>query len=87
MLTIRGEYKCDDNFISVFSQGTMYTIPVNDNDHWGSISVGQKAACGIVLSQEKYDQWKAECNDVGTFELPEESDLEYPYDDEDSEFN
>ena len=84
MKKVKGVYQeISGGFIHLFSDNTLYTIPVNDNDNWACVTVGDITASGFPLTQEKFDQWKSECDREGTFELPEEEDIQYPYDDSD----
>lgn len=67
-MTIQGHYKKDDNFITVFCDGVMYTIARNTGD-WGALKVGKRAATGQLFAKEEYDRMVAECDQFGAFEL------------------
>lgn len=67
-MKIYGRYKTDENFTTVYSNNTVYTIARGTGD-WGSISVGERTAMGQILTQEVYDKWASECTKEGTFEL------------------
>lgn len=68
MTIIKGFYSQDNNFTTVFSNNTVYTIARNTGD-WGCRKVGEWLACGDKLTQATYDRWLSECSEVGTFEL------------------
>ena len=69
-MKITGKYEKDDNFITVYSNNTIYTIARN-TDNWGCVKVGERTAMGQILTQEAFDKWASECTEVGTFELSE----------------
>ena len=70
MKKIKGKYKTDQNFTTVYCDDTIYTIARNTGD-WGSVEVGQTTATGHIITQEIYDRWASECESEGTFELSE----------------
>ena len=63
-MKIRGNYKQDKNFITMFSNNAVYTIS-RDTGKWGCVRVGERAACGQILDQATYDEWEAACEKVG----------------------
>ena len=67
-MRITGKYEFDANFITVYTEDTMYTIARNSGDG-GYIKVGDKTASGLVITQELFDSWKEECQKEGTFEF------------------
>lgn len=69
-MKIKGKYKTDDNFISVYTENTLYTLAHNSSD-WGCVKVGERSATGHILNRETFEKWKAECTKEGTFELSE----------------
>lgn len=68
MKKIYGSYTEDDNFTTVFSNNTIYTI-ARATGEWGSVSVGNRTATGHVLDQESYDRMESECEYEGEFNL------------------
>lgn len=68
-MTITGKYNQDENFINVFTEDKMYTIPRNARLNWGYITVGQRTPQGVVFDKETFEKWKAKCTEEGTFEL------------------
>ena len=65
-MRITGKYEADENFTTIYSNNTVYTIAKNGD--WGSVKVGQQTNMG-VLSQDTYDEWVSKCTKEGTFEL------------------
>jgi hypothetical protein len=65
---ITGKYEKDQNFITVYSNNTMYTIARNAGN-WGSVKVGQVTKQGKTLTQERYNKFESACNKTGTFHL------------------
>lgn len=68
MRTITGKYEKDENFTTVYSNNTVYTI-ANATGSYSKVSVGEKIALGQILDQETYNRWASECEEEGTFEL------------------
>ena len=68
MKKIIGSYTEDENFTTVFSNNTVYTI-ARSTGEWGSISVGNRTATGHILDRETYDKWESECEYEGEFLL------------------
>lgn len=67
-MRVRGCYTKDDNFTTVFSSDTMYTIARNTGE-WGSVRVGGTFANGQPFTNADYEKMKEECDQVGTFVL------------------
>ena len=67
-MLIKGRYEKDDNFTTVYSNNTVYTIARGTGD-WGSVKVGETAYVGGVLTKERYNELEAQCVKEGTFEL------------------
>lgn len=67
-MIIKGLYKKDNNFITVFSDDTMYTIARNSGE-WGFVKVGGTLATGQKFSKSDYEKFKKECTKVGIFTL------------------
>ena len=67
-MIIKGKYEEDSNFFTVYSNNKMYTIAKNSND-WGCLSVGGTSATGHILTQERYNEMEASCEEEGVFEL------------------
>lgn len=70
-MKITGRYTVDENFITVFTEDTMYTLCRRSTD-WGKRKVGEWLACGGELTCELFDSLAARCSKVGTFTLEEE---------------
>lgn len=68
MKKIKGKYKQDANFITMYVDNAIYTIS-RDTGKWGCVRVGERAACGQILDQSTYDEWEAACEKVGTYIL------------------
>lgn len=67
MKIILGKYEKDQNFTTVYSDNTMYTIA--RNGEWGAVKVGQMTAQGKILTQKVYNKWESECTNKGVFTL------------------
>lgn len=67
-MLITGKYERDDNFTTIYSNNTVYTIARGTGD-WGSLKVGKSACVGGVLAQERYNELESQCVKEGTFEL------------------
>lgn len=67
-MKITGKYEKDDNFTTVYSNNTIYTIARSTGD-WGCIKVGEITHTGHVLTQETYNEFEAKCQKEGIFEL------------------
>lgn len=68
-MKITGPYKMDQNFIYVFVGDTKYIIAKN-GDQWGSVTVGKPTAWkNQIWTKEQHEAEKADCSEVGTFEL------------------
>ena len=68
MQKIFGKYEQDENFTTVYSNNTVYTIARNTGD-WGCVVVGRRTATGHILTQDVYDEWESACEKEGTFVL------------------
>lgn len=71
-MQIKGKYKTDSNFIEVYTDDTLYTIPKNNPSSWGSLKVGQYSFSGKLFDRETFEEWKSECTKEGTFTLAED---------------
>lgn len=70
-MLVKGVYKLDGyGFREIYSENRIYIVALATGE-WTYISVGQRAANGMILTQERYNQLKADCNKTGEFELPE----------------
>jgi len=67
-MRVRGCYSKDENFITLFSSDTMYTIARNTGE-WGSVRVGGTFANGRTFTKADYERMKEDCDQVGTFVL------------------
>ncbi len=67
-MIIKGKFKKDENFITVYTEDTLYTIARN-TEEWGFRKVGEELACGGILTPETFEKWKLECTKEGTFNL------------------
>jgi hypothetical protein len=67
-MKITGKYEIDENFTTVYSNNTIYTI-ANATDSYSKVSVGQKTALGQILTQEAYYKMASECEEEGSFEI------------------
>lgn len=67
-MRVRGCYTKDSNFITLFSNDTMYTIARNTGE-WRSVRVGGTFANGRPFTKADYERFKEECDQVGTFVL------------------
>lgn len=65
---IHGSYMEDENFITVFTDDTMYQIAQNSGE-WAYRKVGSVLANGVRLTKDLFDSWKEECEMKGTFVL------------------
>ena len=70
-MKITGKYIKDDNFITLFSNGTIYTIARNSDD-WGAVSIGEKTAMGVLVTPKNYAEYEKRAEKSGTFTLDEE---------------
>lgn len=71
-MKITGKYYRDENFTWVFTGDTVYTI-ARKTGEWGCRKIGKEMFTGGVLTQRLYDEWAAEAQETGTFELKEEA--------------
>ena len=69
-MQITGKYEQDQNFTTVYTEDTLYTVARSTGD-WSSVKIGDRMANGHVLTPDLFQQWKAECTEEGTFNLPE----------------
>lgn len=69
-MKIKGKFRKDSNFTTVFAENAIYTIARNSGD-WGCVKAGGCLAVGGVLTQEIYNKWESKCTESGTFELGE----------------
>lgn len=69
-MTITGKYEQDQNFTTVYTEDTLYTIARNTGS-WSFRKVGEKLAFSGILTPELFKEWKSECTKEGTFELSE----------------
>lgn len=70
VIRVQGAYKNDGyGFREIYSENRIYTVALATGE-WSYISVGQRAANGMILTQEIYNQLKAGCDKTGEFELP-----------------
>ena len=67
-MKITGKYTRDENFTTVYTDNTVYTIARNTGE-WAAVAVGERTAMGQILDQDTYDEWVSECAKEGTFEL------------------
>lgn len=67
---IRGKYEEDSNFILVYADDYLYTIPKNRPADWARIKVGDKGSYGGMLTADLYEAWRAACTKEGVFKLP-----------------
>lgn len=67
-MTIYGKYTIDTNWIIMFCDNTIYTVARNSGD-WGSITVGETAYVGGILTQEAYNEMASKADKVGTIVL------------------
>lgn len=67
-MTVFGVYTIDENWVTMFSDNTIYTIARNGGE-WGSIAVGDVAAGGGILTQEAYNEMASKAERVGTIVL------------------
>lgn len=68
-MTITGKYNTDQNFINVFTEDKLYTIPRNARSNWSYITVGDRTSQGVIFDMETFKKLKAECTEEDTFEL------------------
>lgn len=69
-MTVTGKFTRDDNFTTIYTADTMYTVARSTGD-WGCVKVGGRMANGYALTPDIFQQWKAECTEEGTFHLSE----------------
>ena len=70
-MTIKGKYIQDQNFTTVYTEDTLYTLARNSSD-WGCVKIGERTATGQILDRETFEKWKSKCTKEGTFELSED---------------
>lgn len=70
-MTIKGKYIQDQNFTTVYTEDTLYTLARNSSD-WGCVKIGERTATGQILDRETFEKWKSECTKEGMFELTED---------------
>lgn len=77
-MKISGKYSQDDDYVMIYSKDTLYTIDKGtlDCDTW---QIGAVLPSGETLTQELFDERKAQCTDEGVFVLQD--------DDEDDDMN
>lgn len=70
---ISGLFEVDDNFITVYHAGRVFTLARNANQdgtrNWGSIGIGQRTSTGHVLGYDAYARGQKRCEKSGTFAL------------------
>lgn len=71
-MQIKGKYKTDSNFIDVYTDDTLYTIPKNNPSSWGCLKVGQYSYSRQLFDRETFERGKSECTKEGTFTLAED---------------
>ena len=69
-MQITGKYEQDQNFTTVYTEDTLYTVARSTGD-WSSVKIGDRMANGYALTPDLFRQWKAECTEEGTFHLSE----------------
>ena len=69
-MTITGAYKKDQNFTTVYTEDTLYTIARNTGE-WSYVKVNDCLPDGHILTPEIFQELKAECTETGTFNLKE----------------
>lgn len=67
-MEIRGRYEKDSNFTTVYTDNCMCTIARNTGER-SCLEVGELAAVGGRLTQERYDELAGQCQNEGTFWL------------------
>ena len=67
-MIIKGRYKKDDNFTTIYANNCIYTIARNSGEY-ACLRVGQCAYIGGELTQERYNELENKCTQEGTFEL------------------
>ena len=67
-MKIKGKYKTDQNFITICSAGTIYTIARNSGQV-GSVAIGEYVFHGGKLTQKGYDQILSTCDQQGEFDV------------------
>lgn len=69
-MTVTGKFTRDDNFTTIYTVDTMYTVARSTGD-WSSVKIGDCMANGYTLTPDLFQQWKSECTKEGTFNLSE----------------
>lgn len=67
-MKIYGRYKVDQNFVTICSNGTIYTVARNTGQV-GRISIGDYMFHGGKLTQSGYDQILSMCDKEKEFDL------------------
>ena len=69
-MTIKGSYKMDDNFVTVFDDAakTVYTEALSTGE-WRSVSVGERTAMGSILTADDYAELRSGCTEAGAFDI------------------
>lgn len=81
-MKITGKYTQDDDFVTIFSDDTMYTIDKGTLDI-DTYHIGDTLPSGNTLTQDLFDDRKSQCTDEGDFVLQDDDDEE---DDEEEEY-
>lgn len=72
-MKISGKYTQDDDFVTIFSDDTMYTIDKGTLD-CGTWHIGDVLPTGDVLTREAFDARREQCLDAGDFVLQDDYD-------------
>lgn len=67
-MKIFGRYYVDQNFVTICSNGTIYTVARNSGQI-GRVSIGEYMFNGRKLTQEGYDQIASKCNREKEFDF------------------
>ncbi len=72
-MKITGKYTQDDDFVSIFSDDTMYTIDKGTLE-LETYCIGDTLPSGDTLTQDLFDARKSQCTNEGDFVLQDDDD-------------
>ena len=71
--TISGPFEVDQNFVTVYHAGRVFTLARNENEdgtrNWGSIGIGERTATGHIFGYDAFAAGRKRCEEKGTFAL------------------
>ena len=67
-MRITGKFSADKNFVTVYSNDTIYDLARNSRE-WSFVHVPGWAGNNTWIDIAAYRKYEAECTETGTFEL------------------